>query len=67
MSQLPRMNGFDVNSKASSRDRPRLQTVIVQGTLEEARVIAALANLKHRRHLPYGGATASRWLKGEID
>lgn len=40
---------------------PRLQRVIVQGTDEQDRLIAKLANLKVRKGLPYDGATAERW------
>lgn len=39
---------------------PALQHVIVQGTRERDRIVDALANLKMRRGLPYGGAMSHR-------
>lgn len=46
--------------RGQSPERPALQSVIVQGTREADRVVNAMANLKHRRHLPYGGSTTLR-------
>lgn len=38
-----------------------LQRVIVQGTHEADRIMAALARVKYHKGLPYGGARAQRW------
>lgn len=43
---------------------PPLQLVIVQGTEEAERVVNAMANLKEKRHLQYGGALHRRAVKG---
>ena len=34
-----------------------IQQVIVEGSWEARRVAAAMHNLKHSRHLPYGGCS----------
>lgn len=45
---------------------PPLQRVIVQGTREAERIVTALANLKYKRHLPYGGAMHRRASDAEV-
>lgn len=47
--------------RGESAPLPRLQQVIVQGTNEADRLTTALANLKHRRGLAYGGSSQQRY------